>query len=99
MGKELKSALSTLFNFNGVSAAYRPRVELEQIKFAAHEKFKDRRKLIQDYCDKNSHDKELQEVNNDDKWNKDLWFDYKHKLLFCQISKISSSTWISSLMS
>ena len=72
--------------------------ELEQVKFVAHDKFNERRKLIQDYCDKNSEDIELQEVNNDIKWNQDLWFDYKQKLIFCQISKVSSSTWVQSLM-
>ena len=72
--------------------------ELEQVKFVAHDKFNERRKLIQDYCDKNSEDVELQEVNNDIKWNNDLWFDYKQKLIFCQISKVSSSTWVQSLM-
>ena len=72
--------------------------ELEKVKYVAHERFKDRRKLIKDYCDKYSDDKELLKVNNDMKWNQDLWFDYKYKLLFCQISKISSTTWISSLM-
>ena len=72
--------------------------ELEQVKFVAHDKFNERRKRIQDYCDKNSEDIELQEVNNDIKWNKDLWFDYKQKLIFCQISKVSSSTWVQSLM-
>ena len=76
----------------------RTKVQLGQIKFLAHKKFKDRRKLIQNYCDKNAQEKELQEVNNDNKWNKDLWFDYRNKLLFCQISKISSNTWISNLM-
>ena len=73
--------------------------ELEQVKFVAHDKFNERRKRIQDYCDKNSEDLELQEVNNDIKWNQDLWFDYKQKLIFCQISKVSSSTWVQSLMS
>ena len=72
--------------------------ELEQVKFVAHDKFSERRKRIQDYCDKNSEDMELQEVNNDIKWNQDLWFDYKQKLIFCQISKVSSSTWVQSLM-
>ena len=72
--------------------------ELEQVKFVAHDKFNERRKRIQDYCDKNSEDIELQEVNNDIKWNTDLWFDYKQKLIFCQISKVSSSTWVQSLM-
>ena len=72
--------------------------ELEQVKFVAHDKFNERRKLIQDYCDKNAEDIELQEVNNDIKWNQDLWFDYKQKLIFCQISKVSSSTWVQSLM-
>ena len=72
--------------------------KLEQVKFVAHDKFNERRKRIQDYCDKNSEDIELQEVNNDIKWNQDLWFDYKQKLIFCQISKVSSTTWVQSLM-
>ena len=72
--------------------------ELEQVKFVAHVKFNERRKRIQDYCDKNAEDIELQEVNNDIKWNQDLWFDYKQKLIFCQISKVSSSTWVQSFM-
>ena len=72
--------------------------ELEQVKFVAHDKFNERRKRIQDYCDTNSEDIELQEVNNDIKWNNDLWFVYKQKLIFCQISKVSSSTWVQSFM-
>ena len=67
-------------------------------KVAAREKFQDRRKMIAQYCATNKKDKALTDVNRDPKWNEELWYDYKNYLLFCQISKVSSTTWINHLM-
>ena len=69
-----------------------------QMKYLAHYQFQNRRNLISDYCQLNQNSSELHHVNQDLKWNKDLWFDYKNQLLFCLISKISSSTWVTNLM-
>ena len=69
-----------------------------QVKSLAHYQFQNRRNLISDYCQLHQNSSELHQVNQDLKWNKDLWFDYKNQLLFCQISKISSSTWVTNLM-
>jgi len=69
-----------------------------RVKSLAHYQFQNRRNLISDYCQLNQNSSELHQVNQDLKWNKDLWFDYKNQLLFCQISKISSSTWVTNLM-
>ena len=69
-----------------------------RVKPLAHYQFQNRRNLISDYCQLNQNSSELHQVNQDLKWNKDLWFDYKNQLLFCQISKISSSTWVTNLM-
>ena len=68
------------------------------VKLLAHLRFQHRRNLIKNYCKKNVNSSELAKVNSDQKWNNDLWFDYNNKLLFCQISKISSSTWVTNLM-
>ena len=68
------------------------------VKSLAHYQFQNRRNLISEYCQLNQNSSELHQVNQDLKWNKDLWFDYKNQLLFCQISKISSSTWVTNLM-
>ena len=54
-----------------------------------------KRKLrIKQYCNRHKHDVQLKEVNTDSKWNEDLWFDYKYGFLYCQISKVGSSTWV-----
>lgn len=80
-----------------------PMVETESIlhhvKKVAHHQYKNSINRVRNYCQKHANDPQLQEVNGDSKWNKDLWFDYKHQLLYCQISKVSSSTWTTHLMS
>ena len=68
------------------------------VKSLAHLRFQHRRDLIKSYCRNNQNSSELLTVNHDQKWNQDLWFDYKNQLLFCQINKISSSTWVTNLM-
>ena len=69
-----------------------------QAKSLAHLRFQKRRDLIKTYCQNNQNSSQLHKVNYNQKWNEDLWFDYKNQLIFCQISKISSSTWVTNLM-
>ena len=57
-----------------------------------------RKQRIKDYCKQHIGDDELRQVNNDDKWKEELWFDYDYKFLYCQISKASSSTWVDILL-
>ena len=71
---------------------------IHEVKSLAHDQFQQRRDLIKTYCQNNQNSSELEIVNQDTNWNKDLWFDYKNQLIFCQISKISSSTWVTNLM-
>ena len=74
------------------------KISLEEVKSESHRIFNESRTRIHQYCKKYENDTILKEVNEDSKWNKDLWFDYEYRLIFCQISKVSSSTWITSLM-
>ena len=69
-------------------------------KALAKVKYKDRRALIKRYCEKHKSDFRLRFVNdpNDPKWKKGLFYDYEHQLLFCGISKVSSTTWVTNLM-
>ena len=57
-----------------------------------------RKQRIKDYCNEHIEDDELRQVNDNIKWNKELWFDYNYKFLYCQISKASSSTWVDILL-
>ena len=72
--------------------------ELNQAKSLVHLRFQQNRDPIKMYCQNNQNSSELKEVNYNKKWNQDLWFDYNNQLLFCQISKISSSTWVTNLL-
>ena len=76
----------------------RERPILSYVKSLSHLRYKDRIDSVREQCSLNRYTPEVQEVNNDTKWNTDLWFDYDNQLLFCQISKISSSTWVKHLM-
>ena len=79
--------------------AYQDKV-LGSIKLLAQNRYIKRRTLIQDFCEHNMNNDfyELIEVNQDPKWNDDLWFDTEHQLLYCQISKVGSVTWVDHLM-
>ena len=57
-----------------------------------------RKQRIIDYCNKFSLDPELRQVNSIENWKSKLWYDYKYKYLYCQISKASSSAWIYTLL-
>ena len=81
-----------------VQSDLRQKNRIHEVKSLAHHQFQQRRDLIKTYCQNNQNSSELEKVNRDTNWNKDLWFDYKNQLIFCQISKISSSTWVTNLM-
>ena len=78
--------------FSGFSIVF---IVLEIYNF--DHRFQQRRGLITNYCNTNYNDSDLNSVNQDSKWNQDLYFEYQYKLLYCQISKIGSSTWINHL--
>lgn len=71
---------------------------MEQTKISAHQRYQEKRHRISEYCERNQDEPELAHVNSDLKWTKDLWYDYENHLIFCQISKVSSSTWVSHLL-
>ena len=81
-----------------VQSDLRLKNHIHEVKSLAHHQFQQRRDLIKKYCQNNQNSSELEIVNQNTNWNKDLWFDYKNQLIFCQISKISSSTWVTNLM-
>ena len=70
------------------------------IKTLASYKYHDRRMLIQEQCHKKEVDvnTNLVKVNSDPKWKTSLFFDYDHHLIYCGISKVSSTTWTTNLM-
>ena len=69
--------------------------EVVKIKTMAHFKYSKRRTKIQEYCQKYlNQSSDLLEVNLNPKWKGELWFDYEYNYLFCQISKVSSTTWV-----
>ena len=92
--EELFPSMST----NSPASKSFTKISLEEVKSESHRIFNESRTRIHQYCKKYENDTILKEVNEDSKWNEDLWFDYEYELLFCQISKVSSSTWITSLM-
>ena len=57
-----------------------------------------RKQRINDYCNKFGQDPEMRQVNSNENWKSKLWYDYKYKYLYCQISKASSSAWIYTLL-
>ena len=70
---------------------------VKTVKALAHHRFQQNREIVAKYCKANQGDPDLITINQDPKWNKDLYFEYKYKMLYCQISKIGSSTWIDHL--
>ena len=69
--------------------------DVVKIKTLAHFKYSKRRNIIREYCQKYlNKSSDLLEVNLDPKWRSELWFDYEYNYLFCQISKVSSTTWV-----
>lgn len=72
---------------------------VERAKVEAFDRYNARRSAVQEFCDAHMGiDDELVEVNTDPKWKQDLWFDNQNHLLYCQISKVSSSTWVAHLL-
>ena len=72
---------------------------VSHIKTLASYKYRDRRMLIQEQCQKKEVDiLNLLKVNSDPKWKTSLFFDYDHHLIYCGISKVSSTTWTTNLM-
>jgi hypothetical protein len=73
--------------------------KVEQVKLMAFDFYYPRQSKIQKYCQQHMGlDDELTEVNTDPKWRQELWFDNQNHLLYCQISKVSSSTWVAHLL-
>ncbi len=73
--------------------------KVERVKSLAYDIYYPRQRRVQEYC--NNHigiDDELTEVNTDPKWLRDLWFDNLDHLLYCQLSKVGSSTWVAHLL-
>ena len=69
---------------------------VNRIKTLASIKYRERRSKIQDQCKKG--DMNLLKVNADPKWKTALSFDYENNLIYCGISKVSSTTWTTNLM-
>ena len=74
---------------------YHP-VTISKIKALAAVKYDERRTLIKAQCEKNHTG--LGHVTNNAKWRTTLFYDYAHQLLFCGVSKVSSTTWVTHLM-
>ena len=73
--------------------------EVVKIKTLAHFKYLKQRKIVREYCQKYlNHSSDLLEVNLDPKWKGKLWFDYKYNFLYCDINKVSSTTWVKTLL-
>ena len=71
---------------------------VKHVKALAHHRFQQNKELISKYCKLNMNiDPDLKSINEDSKWNQELYYEYKSKLMYCQISKISSTTWINHL--
>ena len=69
---------------------------INHIKTLASIKYHERRSKIQDQCKKGNVN--LLKVNADPKWKTALYFDYENNLIYCGISKVSSTTWTTNLM-
>lgn len=67
-----------------------------KIKSMAAIRYQERRAKIKDICDSNS--QIFLPVHLDEKWKTALYFDYDHSLLYCGVSKVSSTTWNTNLM-
>lgn len=70
---------------------------IQQVKAVARHRYLQRINRVRNYCLHHQNDSILQEINGHSKWNQDLWYDYKHQLLYCQINKVGSSTWMNHL--
>lgn len=69
---------------------------VEEIKALASVKYQERREKIKHICDTNP--QIFLPVHLDEKWKQALYFDYEHTLLYCGVSKVSSTTWNTNLM-
>ena len=69
---------------------------VSHIKTLAFTEYHKRQSRIQYHCRKG--DPKLLKLNEDSKWKKSLFFDYEHSLIFCGISKVSSTTWTTNLL-
>ena len=69
-------------------------IKINQLKSNLQEYLVKRRQIIKDYCNEQENDKVLKQVNKNPRWRKDLWFDYKYHFLYCDIAKVSSSSWL-----
>ena len=69
---------------------------VNRIKTLASIKYRERRSKIHDQCKKG--DANLLKLNADPKWKTALSFDYENNLIYCGISKVSSTTWTTNLM-
>ena len=71
--------------------------KMSEIKTQAAFRYQDRRENIRKFCQAQN-SVELEVINEDPKWKQQLFFDYKHGLMYCGISKVSSTTWVTNLM-
>ena len=69
---------------------------IHRIKTLASIKYRERRSKIQEQCKKGNDN--LLKLNADPKWKTALSFDYENNLIYCGISKVSSTTWTTNLM-
>ena len=65
------------------------------IKSLSLMKYNRRRNIIQESCQKN---KSKFSILNETIWNKALFYDYEHNIIFCPIHKVSSTTWTTNLL-
>ena len=70
---------------------------IKHVKTLAQYRFKERRSAVARYCKLNENEEDLINVNQDPKWNQDLYFEYEYKMLYCQVSKVSGTTWLTHL--
>ena len=84
--------LSRMYN---VSTTDQDMISVSLIKTLAFTKYFKIQSRIQHHCEK---DLKFFKVNEYSKWKKDLFFDYEHSLIFCGISKVSSTTWTTNLL-
>ena len=79
-----------------VSTPDQDMISVSIIKSFAFAEYHKRQSRIQYHCHKG--DPKLLKLNEDSKWKKRLFFDYEHSLIFCGISKVSSTTWTTNLL-
>ena len=70
---------------------------IKHVKSLAQYRFKERRSTIAKYCKLNQNEDNLFNVNQDPRWNQELYFEYQHKILYCQVSKAGTTTWLTHL--